>query len=545
MTFVRISPSDDRGTVRAVLFTSFSYTGRLQNLCCNTRPCRLGLNLDPLSYPHSSMADIKSVASEHTWGTFNTAEDTVVANNVRTPKKEPGKKTPQQLSGGSASHSTVRAFSPTESYSVSSSKDSSSLFDLGSIDSSTYSQYASGSSISKKMKEAVASVGGGGMSNNSDNVDCNEASGITSWMNYFTCGDSSEMFSEEREGRTGDGRYNNMVDGGRQESPKNRQNHGSPISTPEDALLLQKALRDSTSTPRSRKPRNTANIGSLDIVMELQQQEHTTPKAGLKTRLRNLSVGRRRTIDGDVSSRPKSISKSSRELSQGTASTKSSKRKGLKKTSESSKADLLLADDRTDIGAIRIVQSKSSDHSVFDFEKEENKSKKPPMKSKRVNWINGPALGTYLNVSTASNAVHPELAHTYSTFRADKPSIDMVLSRVKCSVPLYHQTDTNKHAQLLMSMSSESEESAKLPIDVKHVCSEPVATTFDVRSQSYLADGQKQHSEESMFALLGTDSLLKNEVQGYRASDVSKISSSYFNRLKTATKRLGLDTPFL
>lgn len=66
------------------------------------------------------------------------------------------------------------------------------------------------------------------------------------------------------------------------------------------------------------------------------------------------------------------------------------------------------------------------------------------------------------------------------------------------------------------------------------------------RSRSYLADGEKTPSDESIFALLGVDSVVKkNEGGDYRACDVSKSPNSYFLRLKAANKRLGLDTPFL
>ena len=76
--------------------------------------------------------------------------------------------------------------------------------------------------------------------------------------------------------------------------------------------------------------------------------------------------------------------------------------------------------------------------------------------------------------------------------------------------------------------------------------SEPVSKTFKVRAPTYLEDGKKIPSDESIFALLGVDSIVKQKGHtNYRDCDISKSPDSYFNRLWSANKRLGLKTPFL
>ena len=55
----------------------------------------------------------------------------------------------------------------------------------------------------------------------------------------------------------------------------------------------------------------------------------------------------------------------------------------------------------------------------------------------------------------------------------------------------------------------------------------------------------KIKSDETMFALLGSDSIIKKKQVNYRESNVSRSKDSYYNRLKAASTRAGVKTPFL
>lgn len=61
-----------------------------------------------------------------------------------------------------------------------------------------------------------------------------------------------------------------------------------------------------------------------------------------------------------------------------------------------------------------------------------------------------------------------------------------------------------------------------------------------------MKDGKKSPSAETMFSLLGADSIIKNKAESkYRPYDVSKSPDSYLNKLKGASKVAGLKPPFL
>ncbi len=66
-----------------------------------------------------------------------------------------------------------------------------------------------------------------------------------------------------------------------------------------------------------------------------------------------------------------------------------------------------------------------------------------------------------------------------------------------------------------------------------------------MRGPTYAADGIKIPSDETIFALLGADSVLKAKQQDYRECDVSKSKVSFYNNLKATSTRLGMKAPFL
>lgn len=143
----------------------------------------------------------------------------------------------------------------------------------------------------------------------------------------------------------------------------------------------------------------------------------------------------------------------------------------------------------------------------------------------------------------------------------------MILNRISTSVPLYHWKGIDMHILGSVSLTDSNDdlglssysnldlqtpsmlsasENDNIPLKLKNVCSEPSSKGFNVRDKSYLKDGKKSPSGESMFSLLGADSIIKNKVdKGYTAYDVSKGANSYLSKLREASKRLGISSPFL
>jgi len=508
------------------------------------------------------------------------------------------------------------------------------------------------------------SVNGGNGSGNG-----NKCGDLTAFMSYLFClgndplatGTSSSICGEERESSvtSRDGKDKTLDgDGRRQGNSTSRSSNGSSsngngngngnvnsknmkmkVNTKngkhhsgsnnaqeagDDALVLERALKESNaSSPRRERERlrkkmgvgkmiqEDEKLGSLDIVMELQQAElsHSHTGTDLDTSsglyrsnsytniLRKDSFSKSKqngngngngTANGLVASKklskPRNLANSNRGNSIGNSAKGSSSQRGIsvgstskrtKKTKKAAsdrtlsresraaaaaeKAELLMDDVATDIGGI-ITRSASSED-MFRFQHGRNKNIQPAgagagagansssTNTSKKNCIHGPPLGSFQNIANENNAIHSETVNTYTKYRADPRSTDMVLKRVKCSVPLYHQSEVNQQIEMIKTLSSDSDADGLLdsiPADIKHVCSEPASKSFQVRGRSYLTDGAKVPSDESMFALLGVDSVVKkSEGDDYRACDVSKSPNSYFHRLRAANKRLGLDTPFL
>lgn len=140
----------------------------------------------------------------------------------------------------------------------------------------------------------------------------------------------------------------------------------------------------------------------------------------------------------------------------------------------------------------------------------------------------GPKLGSFTYAASESNAQHEEVLDTYINFRADELSTS-IFKQVKCSVPLYHNGLEDKVQK-----------------EVKHSCSEPLASSFEVRGSAYLVDSKKESSDETMFALLGVDNIVKKkEDPSYKEDDVCRNPNSYFERLKSTTKEMDIDMPFI
>ncbi len=298
-----------------------------------------------------------------------------------------------------------------------------------------------------------------------------------------------------------------------------------------DAALLSSTLRDplvvsstarakrhpptkSSLSPSSYPPKPSTRLkegaGSLDIMMELQLDEDLLKNAK-GSKKKEKKGGFRKKIKGHKKSNSKSTTTEEKNTVSGIPTSPSRKKKAVD--------NLLVSDDEVNNSA-GDEKSVISERSIFSFATEspsKNKKgwKKSPVSSpsrlgtmqtaNKSLCITGPANGTFLNISSAADAEHPELSDTYSQFRVHDRGVEMVLSRIATSIPLYHWTNISnqsfKVGDISMSVSSEdlgltsfsnldltspsmrssSEVSIDIPVDVTHVCSEPSSKGFLVR----------------------------------------------------------------
>ncbi len=70
-------------------------------------------------------------------------------------------------------------------------------------------------------------------------------------------------------------------------------------------------------------------------------------------------------------------------------------------------------------------------------------SSPPPRRQNSSKYISGAPIGSFQNISTKENAAHDEVVDTYMDYRMDKKTIEKVLHRVPCNLPLYHHGSNN------------------------------------------------------------------------------------------------------
>ena len=76
---------------------------------------------------------------------------------------------------------------------------------------------------------------------------------------------------------------------------------------------------------------------------------------------------------------------------------------------------------------------------MFRFNKDKiNESTSPSRRRNSSNNISGAPNGTFKNISTKESALHEEAVNTYMNYRVDNRTIDRVLNRLACNLPLYH-----------------------------------------------------------------------------------------------------------
>ena len=115
-----------------------------------------------------------------------------------------------------------------------------------------------------------------------------------------------------------------------------------------------------------------------------------------------------------------------------------------------------------------------------------------------------------------------EFATVYHSYRVHSQFCKEILSKTYTTIPCFFEANNTKRAI--------------------HVCSEPLASNYNVRSQNYIQNGSKEPSKDSLFAFLGMDSLLNNNgVTEHASSD----KFSFRNQMKQASRTNNVACPFL
>ena len=326
-----------------------------------------------------------SIQSLNTWGTYGTAEDTVLMNNR-----------------GRTKDNTVTSI-PTKSISID--------MRTGGGSTSTDSKYEEYESFGTSANAAVLKAKMRRSTSHTKSVDSKETvqrdDGISSLFNFLFCLGKDDGVKEQRDSAGTSKRGNkNTSDGRAKESPGGGRKSRRNLTDNSDALILEQALKDSKKNSSGRR---NGELESLDIVMELQQQERTT--AGRNSR-----------------------------------------------SPKKSKSQAILGGD------------KSIMTDVFDFTRGSKKFSLPSLSPSTNLCMYGPMLGTFQNISSKENALHPEVVNTYMAHRCDPRSVEMILSRLKCNIPLYHDENSElSQANSGLSATSSDSEVAKVSSKIKHV----------------------------------------------------------------------------
>jgi hypothetical protein len=281
----------------------------------------------------------------------------------------------------------------------------------------------------------------------------NNDGSISSLFNYIFCLDGNQgAVIEENSGKIMNSK---MSRSNNTRSPSKRPTLNKHTDK-SDAHLLEMALQESKNqgTPRRRHKKHDSSLyvapsdklGSLDIVMELQQQE-------------KISAIRSNNNNNNNTSGGKSPSRSPRKIRE-TRVSKNDNQTTLAAMDEQSVVTDIF--DFDDLGG----GSSGTDVGV-------NPSSKAS--STKGLWIQGSAIGTFQNIATEANAIHPEVANTYLGYRCDKKSVALVINRVSCSVPLYHHklsteresNEMNTSISSSHSGSTDNEETTKIPVPTK------------------------------------------------------------------------------
>ena len=222
--------------------------------------------------------DAPSIQSGNTWGTYGTAEDTVIMNNTRGPTKD----------------NTVSSI-PTKSTSIDTHTGG------GSASTDKYDEYGSyGTSanvamLKARMRRSTSHT----KSVDKDEETVQEKDGISSLFNFIFCLGKGDGVTEERDSADNSKRGNKNVSEGRarRESPaaggtrkssrRNLKNENADALILEQALKLKDFKKQESIRGKAVRVSPSDKLESLDIVMELQQQERTT--VGRNSRSRKKS----------------------------------------------------------------------------------------------------------------------------------------------------------------------------------------------------------------------------------------------------------------
>ena len=181
----------------------------------------------------------------------------------------------------------------------------------------------------------------------------------------------------------------------------------SSVSSPnkDSKLLVAPKLRvfRSRSSPTKHKPPLPLSLDGLDIVRELQKEEHE----GI---IRDLQKGETRQRADQSTEGTATESGSLFSFASDLTSTMASKKKGHNNLTQS-------------LSSMSLTMSRS---------------------------IQGPASGTFENVASDEDNVDTEVLDTYTTYRMNQTYVNSIIRGISCTLPLYHQkfggSNTLKHA---------------------------------------------------------------------------------------------------
>lgn len=122
-----------------------------------------------------------------------------------------------------------------------------------------------------------------------------------------------------------------------------------------------------------------------------------------------------------------------------------------------------------------------------------------------------------------------EFNKTYIHLRIDEDIAKFLMSKLTCSVPLFHTRRPNHSTS-----------------PIADLCSEPLASNFYVRGPTYLQDGEKIPSQEAIFAVIGTDSIMRPKDRIHELKmNLSAKPDSFVRRFQKACYDFGFQAPFM
>ena len=172
----------------------------------------------------------------------------------------------------------------------------------------------------------------------------------------------------------------------------------------------------------------------------------------------------------------------------------------------------------------------------FSIEEEHIQVTKTPISYPRSPTTASEKISAFRDIEGSTQALPPtnkipnrEFASVYPSYRLHPQCVNTVFCRLETTIPCFFTTNQGHKYRST------------------HVCSEPKASILKVRGIDYLANGFKTPSEDSLFALLGIDSLLQAPGDTKRVLHCSAAGDrhNFRNRLIRACHDARISDPFL